>query len=91
MARAPGVEFQRKRLPAWTDRILFRSNMPPEWQPRCERYTSVPQAVTSDHKPVVGVFAVPSLATPGLVVTDDLDSAPPLAAPVAPRAASSCW
>jgi hypothetical protein len=75
--RVEGVTYKCKRLPAWCDRILYHSNMPPAWQPTCVRYTSVEEVASSDHKPVIAVFDVPSFSSPAQVVTDVLDSAHP--------------
>jgi hypothetical protein len=41
--RREGVAYVRKRLPAWTDRVLVHSNMPPPWQPTCLRYSAALQ------------------------------------------------
>lgn len=76
MAKQSGVRYAYKRLPAWTDRVLFHSNMPRAWQPTCLEYKSVEGVASSDHKPVRAVFEVPSVSSPPQVVTDQLDSAP---------------
>lgn len=44
----------KQRIPAWTDRILFR----PAWGIRVKEYASVPDAQHSDHRPVFGSFRV---------------------------------
>ncbi|KAG7356830.1 hypothetical protein IV203_001516 [Nitzschia inconspicua] len=44
----------KQRIPAWTDRILFR----PSSGIRVKEYSSVPSAQHSDHRPVFGVFRV---------------------------------
>jgi len=41
----------KQRIPAWTDRILFKSN-----NIRVIEYNSVPKAMHSDHRPVFGTF-----------------------------------
>lgn len=41
----------KQRVPAWTDRILFRSN-----SIRVLEYNSVPKAMHSDHRPVYGSY-----------------------------------
>lgn len=41
----------KQRVPAWTDRIVFKSN-----SIRVIEYDSVPQAMHSDHRPVYGTF-----------------------------------
>lgn len=43
---------EKNRTPAWCDRILFRSAQSMETL----EYTSVPELVASDHKPVRGLF-----------------------------------
>jgi hypothetical protein len=43
----------KQRVPAWTDRILFRSN-----KVKVLEYQSVPDALHSDHRPVFGTFQV---------------------------------
>ncbi|KAG7356475.1 hypothetical protein IV203_001161 [Nitzschia inconspicua] len=44
----------KQRIPAWTDRILFR----PSSGIRVKEYSSVPSAQHSDHRPVCGSFRV---------------------------------
>jgi phosphatidylinositol-bisphosphatase len=41
----------KQRIPAWTDRILFKSS-----DVRVLEYDSVPKAMHSDHRPVYGTF-----------------------------------
>ncbi|KAL3804964.1 hypothetical protein ACHAWO_012537, partial [Cyclotella atomus] len=41
----------KQRIPAWTDRILFKSN-----NIKVLKYDSVPNAMHSDHRPVFGTF-----------------------------------
>jgi synaptojanin len=43
----------KKRIPSWTDRILFKST-----GMRCLAYDSVPEIRTSDHRPVYGSFLI---------------------------------
>eukprot|EP00934_Nitzschia_sp_Nitz4_P008839 Nitzschia sp. Nitz4//scaffold9_size221794//125614//126687//NITZ4_001360-RA/size221794-processed-gene-0.23-mRNA-1//1//CDS//3329561043//8829//frame0 len=43
----------KKRVPAWTDRILFKP-----WGTRVQEYTSVPESQHSDHRPVLGTYRV---------------------------------
>jgi hypothetical protein len=43
----------KQRIPAWTDRILFKSN-----SMRVLKYDSVPNAMHSDHRPVFGTFSL---------------------------------
>lgn len=62
--------YERKRLPAWCDRILWYS------LPGCTieqlSYTSAPSILSSDHKPVAATFALTAYALPCNTV-DDLD------------------
>ena len=41
----------KQRIPAWTDRIVFKSN-----SIRVIEYDSVPNAMHSDHRPVFGTY-----------------------------------
>ncbi|KAL7510942.1 hypothetical protein ACHAXN_007857 [Cyclotella atomus] len=43
----------KQRIPAWTDRILFKSN-----SIKVLKYDSVPNANHSDHRPVFGTFSL---------------------------------
>ena len=43
----------KQRVPAWTDRILFRSN-----KVNVLEYQSVPSAMHSDHRPVFGTYQI---------------------------------
>ncbi|CAE6426037.1 unnamed protein product [Rhizoctonia solani] len=61
----------KKRLPAWTDRVLFTTYLDSPETPETSYitpilYTSVPSYTTSDHKPVVAVLRVPSAASSSL-------------------------
>ncbi|KAF4532406.1 hypothetical protein B566_EDAN003858 [Ephemera danica] len=44
----------KRRTPAYTDRILFRSRTSGDLN--CEKYSSASQVMTSDHKPVWGLY-----------------------------------
>ena len=88
VAKQAGVRYAYKRLPAWTDRILYHSNMPRAWQPTCLEYRSAEGVASSDHKPVRAVFEVPSVSSPPQVVTDQLDSARPSSCSHAAHAAA---
>ncbi|KAG9019560.1 hypothetical protein FRB90_000468 [Tulasnella sp. 427] len=64
------TDYNPKRAPAWTDRILFATASDPSTSRtsniRPVIYTSVPSYITSDHKPVVAILDVPSpLPAPG--------------------------
>lgn len=54
-----GTDFydtsSKKRVPAWTDRILFNCKRD---HIRLIEYTSVPSVTLSDHKPVYAIFQV---------------------------------
>ncbi|KAI5055763.1 hypothetical protein GOP47_0029284 [Adiantum capillus-veneris] len=62
MKRDAEDAYERKRLPAWCDRVLWSS------LPGCEveqlSYSSVPSITTSDHKPVAATFALTACALP---------------------------
>jgi hypothetical protein len=47
------------RVPAWTDRILFRGN-----RLRCLKYSACMSVVGSDHKPVVALLHLPVFLAP---------------------------
>eukprot|EP00656_Telonema_subtile_P006937 TRINITY_DN13228_c0_g1_i2.p1 TRINITY_DN13228_c0_g1~~TRINITY_DN13228_c0_g1_i2.p1 ORF type:complete len:636 (+),score=199.39 TRINITY_DN13228_c0_g1_i2:98-2005(+) len=47
--------YDEKRLPAWTDRVLWSS--PGGHGPACLAYRSHPELVSSDHKPVSAMLA----------------------------------
>lgn len=56
--------FSTKRIPAWTDRILFTTYLDSPTTPEVSYiepllYTSVPSYTTSDHKPVVALLRIP--------------------------------
>ena len=57
--RRKGVAYNYKRMPSYTDRILFKSN---ELTRKIEPivYEPVPQFSTSDHKPIRGLFFLPN-------------------------------
>ncbi|KAF8758383.1 mitochondrial carrier family [Rhizoctonia solani] len=61
----------QKRLPAWTDRILYTTYLDSPATPEASYiipmlYTTVPSYTTSDHKPVVALLRVPSAAASSL-------------------------
>ncbi|CAE6434044.1 unnamed protein product [Rhizoctonia solani] len=63
--------FSQKRLPAWTDRILYTTYLDSPATPETSYitpilYTSVPSYTTSDHKPVVALLRIPSAASSSL-------------------------
>jgi hypothetical protein len=77
--REASIAYTSRRLPAWCDRILWHSNLPEHMRPRCSRYFMAAEVDTSDHKPVGGIFVIPSVNSPAQVVSDSTDSAhPPL-------------
>jgi len=55
-------EFDRKRLPAWTDRILFKANKANyenfSLSLHQHNYSSHPDFCESDHKPVTSAFSI---------------------------------
>lgn len=88
--RCDGVAYKRRRLPAWADRILVHSPLPTPLRPACLRYSAVLDVATSDHKPVVAVYDVPSSPAPAPVVPDALARAPPFAGSVASASCAAC-
>lgn len=62
-------KYDTKRLPAWTDRIMYASHTDSLEHPfdstitNC-LYTSIPSYTTSDHKPVVSVLLLPPPSEP---------------------------
>lgn len=60
-----GYFFSMKRIPAWTDRVLYTTyHDTPENGAETSKitplvYTSVPSYTTSDHKPIVALLVVP--------------------------------
>ncbi|CAI5973708.1 unnamed protein product [Closterium sp. NIES-65] len=55
-------QYNPKRLPAWCDRVLWRSL--PGCKLTCTRYTSAPTILTGDHKPVLAEFDITTYALP---------------------------
>ena len=52
----PNLEYNKKRSPAWCDRVLWRANRNDLVQ--CLSYRSVEEVTSSDHKPVFATFKV---------------------------------
>lgn len=52
--------IQALRSPAWCDRILYRPNVP-HCTAACLQYESAPAVPSSDHKPVLAVWEVPTI------------------------------
>lgn len=78
-----------KRLPAWTDRILFATHtdtptIPEQSSIKCLTYTSVPSYIASDHKPITAVLLVPPSSVSGRLAPPPKYYAP-LTFPNAPR------
>ena len=50
----------KKRIPSYTDRILFKSNDQKDLDPccKCLEYNSIQSLYISDHKPVYGLFNI---------------------------------
>lgn len=63
-------ESAKRRVPSWCDRVLYKPA--PGLVPLC--YDYVPEATTSDHRPVLASFAFsvgdPPCASPGLSAPD---------------------
>lgn len=64
-----------KRMPAWTDRVLFASHTDSSTKSAIEtlQYASIPSYTTSDHKPITALLRVP----------------PPSSSPLQPSSSSS--
>ena len=60
--RIGGSEYDTRRAPAWTDRILYRANVANydnyELRVRQHSYTALQEFTQSDHKPVISNFTV---------------------------------
>ncbi|KAI0780686.1 Endonuclease/exonuclease/phosphatase [Trametes elegans] len=57
-------EYDLKRMPAWTDRIMYATHADSPDEPQTSNvtnvlYTAIPSYTTSDHKPVVSVLLLP--------------------------------
>ncbi|GMH43463.1 hypothetical protein BSKO_11385 [Bryopsis sp. KO-2023] len=62
MERKAGQIWDPMRLPAWCDRVLWKSLIPSK-NVEVLDYYSVPEITSSDHKPVVGFYLVPTGAS----------------------------
>lgn len=51
-------EYQMERIPAYCDRILWKSKSVYSAHVQQREYKSVPEICTSDHKPVYGIFDI---------------------------------
>jgi len=58
VARKEGYEYNEKRTPSYTDRILWHSADGMESNVMPFLYEPTPDFITSDHKPIRGAFAV---------------------------------
>jgi hypothetical protein len=52
------LEYQPHRVPSYCDRILWKSQPGRKLDLECEEFTSVPEILTSDHKPVRASFVI---------------------------------
>jgi len=48
----------KQRVPSWTDRILWKTREELRDRVKCDAYTSIPELMTSDHKPVLGEYTI---------------------------------
>lgn len=55
---SPPRAYSDKRVPSWTDRILWKNV-----SPLSVSFTSVPEIVSSDHEPVKAIFEIESIRT----------------------------
>mmetsp|Transcript_27144 Transcript_27144/g.64439 ORF Transcript_27144/g.64439 Transcript_27144/m.64439 type:complete len:647 (+) Transcript_27144:143-2083(+) len=58
VARCEGYQYNEKRTPSYTDRILWKSNDGMTENVRPFLYEPCPDFITSDHKPIRGGFTV---------------------------------
>ena len=66
--RSPGPgQYKKKRVPAYCDRILFKSAWHTRFNVACNMYRGCPQVSTSDHKPVIADMEV-KISTPPAAV-----------------------
>ncbi|KAG8738727.1 hypothetical protein FRC10_006562 [Ceratobasidium sp. 414] len=86
--------YNKKRNPAWTDRILFTTYLDSPSTPDVSYitpllYTSIQSYTTSDHKPIVALLRVPSASsstlTPMLHYHDNLPFQPSSLAAIAEK------
>eukprot|EP00040_Diaphanoeca_grandis_P008318 m.44890 g.44890 ORF g.44890 m.44890 type:complete len:646 (+) comp19806_c0_seq2:334-2271(+) len=61
LPQTEGNNYQRKRIPSYTDRILYKSLGGFHKDLSLESYDSVPELCTSDHKPVRAGFRINNL------------------------------
>ncbi|KAI0664634.1 Endonuclease/exonuclease/phosphatase [Cubamyces menziesii] len=57
-------EYDPKRMPAWTDRIMYATHADSPDEPQTSSitnvlYTTIPSYTTSDHKPIVSLLLLP--------------------------------
>jgi hypothetical protein len=62
-------EYSAKRMPAWTDRVLYTTYTDSDYTPSKSGitpllYTSIPSYTTSDHKPIAALLLVPPPSAP---------------------------
>lgn len=74
--RAPGFQYQPKRVQSYCDRVLWRSLPQLQRDVRCEEVAGHASITTSDHKPVSASFQL-TLRAPPL-----LSPCPPTSAPI---------
>ena len=48
----------KKRIPSYTDRIIFKENISTDSKCICIEYSSISDIMISDHKPVYGLFTL---------------------------------
>jgi hypothetical protein len=57
-------EYSRKRIPSWTDRVLYRSQAGMDAQLACQRYYACHDFRSGDHVPVVSIFSLNTAVMP---------------------------
>ncbi|KAF8557286.1 DNase I-like protein [Imleria badia] len=83
-------EYNTKRTPSWTDRIMYTTYTDSPTAPDKSEitnilYTSIPSYVTSDHKPVVSLLLLPAPHTlPAASPSTPTEAVPPSTTPRLP-------
>ncbi|KAI0333492.1 DNase I-like protein [Cubamyces sp. BRFM 1775] len=75
-------EYDPKRMPAWTDRIMYATHADSPDEPQTSSitnvlYTTIPSYTTSDHKPIVSLLLLPPPASPSTTSSPDTPSTNP--------------
>jgi len=63
-------QYSTQRVPSYCDRVLWKAY--PCLHLRCLKYQSIPEIITSDHKPVHGIFEVEYISTKSLQIAENV-------------------